>query len=71
MTRTPPNTPSSMIKNAGYDPATQRLEVEFFATGNVYIYRNVPQEVFDALMSAPSAGKYFNANIAKKYTRLA
>lgn len=71
MTRTPPNTPSSMIKNAGYDPETQRLEVEFQATGHVYCYRAVPKEVYDALMAAPSAGKYFNSNIAKKFTRLA
>lgn len=60
-----------MIKNAGYDPETQRLEVEFVATGNVYVYKNIPQEVFDGLMAAESAGRYFNLNIAKKYTRLA
>lgn len=70
MTRKPPSTASSMIATVGYDPDTQRLEIEFHATGKVYIYLDVPENIYLDLMAAPSAGRYFNACIAKRYTRL-
>lgn len=65
MARQPLN--SSMISAAGYDPDTQRLQVEFKATHAVYEYSDVPQEVFDGLTGAESAGKYYNLHIAGKY----
>ena len=35
----------------GYNPATETLEVEFH-NGSVYHYFEVPQVIFDGLMSA-------------------
>lgn len=55
-----------MIRSAGYDADTQTLEVEF-NNGRVYAYGGVPQAEYDGMMNAPSAGKYFVANIKHIY----
>jgi hypothetical protein len=53
---------STNIRSVGYDAASETLEVEF-KDGDVYRYSPVPARVHDALMAAPSHGKYFNAHI--------
>ena len=53
---------SSNLKDVGYDPATQELQVGFL-NGNIFSYAGVPQEDFEALMAAESIGKAFNAGI--------
>ena len=53
---------SSNIASVGYDQATSTLEIEFL-NGTIYQYFDVPQSVFDAFLSAQSAGQYFNAQI--------
>ena len=57
---------SSNLQSIGYDEKTQTLEVEFIR-GDVYQYTNVPQHVYDELMSAKSLGKYLNQHIARQY----
>ena len=57
---------SSNIKSVGYDPALQLLEIEF-QDGSVYQYNDVPRRVRDELMTAPSLGSYFHANIRGGY----
>jgi hypothetical protein len=57
---------SSDIASVGYDPASQTLEIEFHATG-VYRYFSVPPEIFAALLSTPSPGKYFLQHIKGKF----
>lgn len=57
---------SSVIASAGYDPATQTLEVEF-VSGEVYRYRLVPRRVWRELREAESAGAYFSAVIRDRY----
>jgi hypothetical protein len=57
---------STNLAAAGYDPATEILEIEFIKTG-VYQYFNVPQVIYDGLMQAPSAGQFFNANIKNAF----
>lgn len=57
---------SSNIASVGYNPATETLEVEFH-NGSVYHYFEVPQVIFDGLMSAPSHGVFLNANIKGQY----
>jgi hypothetical protein len=57
---------SSDIATAGYDDATQTLEIEFHATG-IYRYFSVPKEIFDSLLSTPSPGKFFLQNIKGKF----
>lgn len=57
---------SSQIAEIGYDPASQKLEICFCA-GTVYVYDGVPQEEYDALISAESKGSHFGKNIRGKY----
>ena len=57
---------SSTIASIGYDPETQALHVNFVG-GAHYIYREVPKSTYDALLVAPSAGKFFAKNIRRVY----
>ncbi len=57
---------SSNIASIGYDEATQTLEVEFL-NNSVYQYFNVPPNIHDELMAAPSHGVYLNANVKNHY----
>jgi hypothetical protein len=57
---------SSNIASIGYDSENEILEVEF-NHGGVYQYSDVPQDVYEELMSADSHGKYFSANIRNDY----
>lgn len=64
MIRAPLN--SSNIVGAGYDAASATMEVEF-TNGNIYQYFDIPQQLYDGLMQAESAGKYLNENIKGVY----
>lgn len=55
---------SSNIASIGYDATSETLEVEF-NNGSVYQYYNVPENLYQGLMSADSKGKYFDAYIKK------
>jgi hypothetical protein len=57
---------SSVLKSAGYDPATAVLELEF-ASGDIYRYFAVPPSVFKALIDDDSPGAYFNKSISDRY----
>lgn len=57
---------SSNIESIGYDSNSQTLEIEFL-NGSIYQYFDVPQHIFDELMSADSHGKYLEANIKGHY----
>lgn len=57
---------SSNIASIGYDEATQTLEVEFL-NNRVYQYFNVPANIYEALMVAPSHGVFFNTNIKNQF----
>lgn len=57
---------SSNIKGGKYNITTKILEITF-NNGMVYQYEDVSHEVFAELNLAESQGKYFNANVAKKY----
>lgn len=62
---------SSSIDAVGYDSTTQRLIVRFLGSGNTYVYLGV-NAAFEALLAAPSKGRYLNAHIkgAFPYHRL-
>ncbi len=64
MERTPVT--SSNLKSVGYDPQTKTLEVEF-QSGSIYQYSEVPEDVYQALMSASSHGQYYVQNIRSVY----
>jgi KTSC domain len=56
---------SSNLRSVGYDATTRTLEIEF--KKSVYQYADVPLEVYEALMAAPSHGSYFIQNIRDVY----
>lgn len=57
---------SSNLASIGYDAEYEILEVEF-NHGGVYQYFDVPEDVYQELMDAPSHGVYFSANIRNDY----
>jgi hypothetical protein len=57
---------SSAIRSAGYSAKKKMLQIEF-VDGNVYHYFGVRKAVFSALLNAPSAGAFLNAEIKGAY----
>ncbi|QRP43071.1 KTSC domain-containing protein [Amycolatopsis sp. FDAARGOS 1241] len=64
MTRLPVD--STNIASIGYDPRTATLEIEF-RHGGVYQYSGVAEATTNALLNAPSHGKYFNQHVKDSY----
>lgn len=56
---------SSNLKSVGYDPIDSILEVEFHS-GGIYHYFRVPLEIYNALINAPSKGKFLDRNVIKR-----
>ena len=50
------------IAIVGYDAGAATLEVAF-RDGGVYLYRNVPEALYQEFMKAPSMGTFFAAKI--------
>lgn len=57
---------SSNIVSVGYDGPSETLEIEFMS-GAVYQYYNVPQSVYDTLITAASAGQFFAYQIRNAF----
>ncbi|MFA7444458.1 MAG: KTSC domain-containing protein [Flavobacteriaceae bacterium] len=57
---------SSNIATIGYDKEAQILEIEFHH-GAIYQYIDVPEKVFEELMSSPAQGAYFMNEIKNKF----
>lgn len=60
------NVDSSMATSVGYDPENSTLEIEFKKTGEIWQYYDVPESVYQELISG-SIRKYFQTNIKKQY----
>lgn len=58
--------PSSVIRSFDYDPAAQRLDVQF-VSGRRYSYHDVPANVAEGMRRAISKGSYFNRRIRDAY----
>jgi hypothetical protein len=54
---------SSAIEKLAYDPASHALRATFRDSGRTYLYRDVPEELYDGLLFADSLGAYFSAHI--------
>jgi KTSC domain len=54
---------SSSIELIGYDEDERELYVRFHNRGRTYAYEDVSPEQFDALLAAPSKGRYLNWEI--------
>jgi len=59
--------PSTVIDLFNYNHKTATLRI-VFRSGNVYAYKDVPEEVYNEFKLAPSKGKYFNQSIKNKFT---
>jgi hypothetical protein len=57
---------SSMIDRIAYDEEEAALSIWFRDTGR-YIYANVPRAIYDGLKKAPSAGRFFNECIKRRF----
>jgi hypothetical protein len=57
---------SSNIKEAGFDPASNTLEL-MFSNGRVYQYFDVPPHVYTSLVNAPSPGQFFHQDVRGSY----
>ena len=57
---------SSNVEAIGYDDNTRELHVQFLS-GGYYIYHDVPREIFDELMNAPSKGSFLNREVKRVY----
>jgi len=57
---------STVISKAAYDEEARSLSIWFRETGR-YIYSDVPRAIYEGLKKAPSAGRYFNECIKRRY----
>lgn len=57
---------SSNVQSVGYDAASETLEIEF-TNGAVYQYFDVPERIYDDLISADSVGGYLAAHVKGTY----
>jgi hypothetical protein len=57
---------SAVIAKAVYDDESRSLSLWFRETGR-YIYSDVPIAIYEGLKKAPSAGRYFNQCIKRRY----
>jgi len=58
---------STNLASVGYDSISRVLEIAFHS-GGVYQYSNVPESIYQGLLSASSKGTYFNSHIKDRYT---
>ena len=61
---------STNIHEAIYQPASQTLKYIFISRNISYCYAGVPSRVFQELIEAPSAGRYYNRKIKGQFTSL-
>jgi KTSC domain len=58
---------SSNIAAAGYDDEGRRLVLRF-RSGSAYEYLDVDRHVFEELLTADSAGRFYNQHIKGQFT---
>jgi hypothetical protein len=58
--------PSTVIRHYDYDPLCRELRITL-VTGRVYVYLNVPQEVYERFSTAFSKGRFYNKSIRSVY----
>ena len=58
---------SASVEAIGYDADSQELYVRFVESGDVYVYYDVQEWVFEEFLDAGSKGTYYNSNIKGSY----
>jgi hypothetical protein len=59
---------SSAIDSASYDTGTEELAIKFIGSRS-YTYFNVPEDVYEAFIAAPSAGQFFRQRIKPTHSK--
>ena len=59
---------SGRLRKADYDPASSQLDLHW-ENQSVLAYKQVPQEVFRRLCSAPNPAAYWEDRIAEEYPK--
>jgi hypothetical protein len=57
---------STILAAAAYDAHSERLQLAF-RDRTIYQYFGVPADVYEALLRAPSKGRYFNLAIRGRF----
>ncbi|MCE7933895.1 MAG: KTSC domain-containing protein [Chlorobi bacterium CHB2] len=57
---------SNAIHAIGYDPQNRQLEV-IFTGGGIYLFENVPHDVFVQFLRSPSKGSFFRRRIQGRF----
>jgi len=60
---------SSNLRSVGYDTSTWTLEIEF-RKGRVYQYYDVPEDIYNQLVTASSKGTFHHHYIKNRYRYL-
>ncbi len=63
-----PHLRSSAISRVEYNPSARILSIWFVDSGGPYDYHGVPAHIYEGLLSASSAGSYFNDFIRDQYS---
>lgn len=65
-----PRFDSTAVLRAEYDAESRVLYLWFPDSTGAYGYRDVPEDVFDALCDAPSKGRFFSDHIRDRYDHI-
>ncbi len=57
---------SSLISRIAYDEEARTLKVRF-RDERAYVYSEVPARIYEALKTAPSAGRFYNDAVKGRY----
>ncbi|MEX2619990.1 MAG: KTSC domain-containing protein [Egibacteraceae bacterium] len=57
---------SSNLEQVGYDNDNMELHV-IFKDGSLYVYLDVPAQIYEELLVAPSKGSYLNREVKGVY----
>ncbi|HYK46426.1 MAG TPA: KTSC domain-containing protein [Parafilimonas sp.] len=58
--------PSTVVAHYVYDRETSSLRITF-TSGKVYNYKNVPEQIYQAMKESFAKGIFFNQHIKDKY----
>jgi len=59
---------SKAINAVEYDPKSGYLEIQFRSQLKWYSFRHVPEHIYQGLITASSAGDYYNQHIRGRYS---
>ena len=58
---------SSNVEQIGYDPDLSELHIKHLRSPAVYVYLNVPLQIWEGLLAAPSKGIFLGSEVKNVY----